>query len=233
MHLTEENKNLVISKISENEALSKKMDFFENNFSESRSFILGIGSDKQLNKIMYYDSYEALLEPEQKNVNKALVIGGVALIIILIVLILMGVTPFWAFVISTVVTAWFVFGSKTMSYSRDSIRIFGENRESIEDLYLHSSKTYENIGFIINAVRGSIVDYAKTQQIVSLDEVKNNGFHFLPDFYISKIMDEETDEGKYEKIEVSNFQSGTNGSSYLYKSKISSRPITSTILDIE
>lgn len=233
MHLTEENKNLVISKISENKALSKKMDFFENNFSKSKSFILGIGSDKQLNKIMCFNSYEALLEPEQKNINKMLVIGGVAFVILLIALVSMGVSSGWAFIVSFVVTGWFVFGSSTMSSSKDSKRIFTENRKSIEDYYLYSSKTYENIDFIIDAVRVSIVDYAKTQQIVSLDEVKNNGFHFLPNFYISKIMDEETDEGKYEKIQVSDFQSGTNKKSHLYKSKVSSRPITSIILDID
>lgn len=233
MQLTEENKKIVISKIYENEMLAEKMNFFESNFSKSKSFILGIGSDTQLYKIIGCNNYEALLEPEQKNINKMKIIGVVALIVMLIVLILMGVSPGWAFIISTGVTAFFVFGSKTMSSSLDSKRIFRENKEIIEEFYSYNAKTYENIGFIIDTVGDSIVAYAQTQQIVSLDEVKKNGFQFLPDFYISLIMDIETDDGKYEKIEVSNFQSGANGNSYLYKSKISSRPITSTILNID
>lgn len=233
MQLTEENKNLVISKVYENEVLTEKMNFFESNFSKSKSFILGIGSDKQLYKIIGCNSYEALLHPEQKNINKMQVIGVVASIVILIALILMGVSPGWSLTGAIVLPFFLILGTKKMHHSLESRRIFKENKEDIEEFYSYNAKTYENIGFILDVVGDSIVAYAQTQQIVSLDEVKKNGFQFLPDLYISLIMDMETDDGKYEKIEVSNFQSGADGNSYLYKSKISSRPITSTILDID
>ena len=66
MQLNEEDKNIVISKISENEFLGEELSSFTDNFSKSKSFIFGMGSGKQLEKILYYNNYEALLDPEQK-----------------------------------------------------------------------------------------------------------------------------------------------------------------------
>lgn len=233
MQLTEENRNLVISKVSENEVLGEKLSSFTDNFSKSKSFIFGMGSGKQLEKILYYNSYEALLDAEQKNINKMLVIAGITFMVILIALISMSVSPGWSFTVATAVSVFLVFGSKSMSSSLESRRIFRENKEDIEHAYSCSSKIFENVEFILNTTKKHIIDYAETQPMVSLDEVKNNGFYFLPDVYISRIMDEESDKGKYEKIEVSNISSSSDEPSYLYKSKISSRPITSTILNID
>ena len=233
MQLNEEDKNIVISKISENEFLGEELSSFTDNFSKSKSFIFGMGSGKQLEKILYYNNYEALLDPEQKNINKMLIIAGVTFIVILIALMLMSVSPGWSFTVATAISIIFVFGSKSMSSSLESRRIFRENKKEIEYAYLCSSKILENVEFILNTTKKNIIDYAETQPMVSLDEVKNNGFYFLPDVYISRIMDEESDKGKYEKIEVSNISSSSDEPSYLYKSKISNRHITSTILDID
>lgn len=233
MRISEENKKLIISKISENEVLGEKLSSFTDNFSKSKSFILGIGSEKQLEKILSYDSYEALLASEQKNINKMLFIAGITFIVIIIALISMGISPVWSFIIAMAVSVIFVFGSKSMSSSLESRRIFRENKEDIEHAYSYSSKILENVRFILNATKKYIVDYAETQPMVSIDEVKNNGFDFLPDVYITRIMDEESDKGKYEKIEVSNIKSSSDDTSYLYKSKISNRSITSTILNID
>lgn len=232
MSISEVDKQFILEKDKEIEALVKKSNNYIENFKQSKGYILGLSADNDVIKVLQAHSFDELTGREKEVTNKAkknlLIIGLIGTV----VLMGMGLNFILAIIIAFIGASFITLGGKKTSESRDSLFIFNQNQAELETYYRETNYVFDTSMRIINIIHPYLIESIGDKQIVTPEELQTGELEFVPIKYINSFLDLNANEGYFEKMSLKDVQDPSKPKS-IYKRQGANIPMKTTHISLD
>ena len=113
----------------------------------------------------------------------------------------------------------------------ENITTLENNKSGLETYYDCKNKIELNKKNILRSIEPDIIFLTKSEPMLSIEQVRKSVLNFLPDAYITEILDEEVKKGLFEKIELA--VPNAKSTQFVYKSKSNSNKMNTSRIDLD
>lgn len=203
----------------EHNKLRETMAILIEDFMNNGVFLLQQKSFNVLLELENFDNYDDVFDYYQdiisKHKKKMWIISGIIFFVLFVI--------FGSFIISLIVSViigfFSVFGTKKASDNNDIFILIRQKEETIRKLYDYKNKINKNSDTVSAIVKDRILSFIKSQSIVSLNSLKEQGFNIIHDEILEGILDKNLTKQNYDIIEMAD-PKNPNQKITVYKSKV-------------
>lgn len=232
MSISELDRQFILEKDKEIEALVKKSNSYIENFKKSKGYILGLSANNDVIKVLQANSFDELVAREKEVTSKAkknwLIIGVIGTI----VLIGVGSNYILAIIVAFIGASFITLGRKKTSESNDSLFVFNQNQTELETYYREINYVFDTSLKIMDIIHPYLIESVGEKPIVTPEELQTGELDFVPIKYINGFLDLNANEGIFEKVSLKDVENPSKPKN-IYKRTNVNIPMKTTHISLD